>query len=421
MKSELKIADDTEVSFVPMDAVGELGGLRLDQTKPLEDVYNGYTYFVDGDVCVAKITPCFENGKGALAERLTNGVGFGTTELHVIRPLDQLDRKFLFYLTISHSFRNLGAAEMVGAGGQKRVPEAFIKNWRTHLPPLPTQKAIAAFLDEKTAQIDALIAKKQAILDRLAEKRQAVITQAVTKGLNPDAAMKDSGIRWLGAIPAHWQMMGIKNACEEIVDCKNRTPPNVTDGRFFVIRTSCLGGGLFDPSEGYWTDAESYAEWTKKGTPRSGDILISREAPMGEACAFPEGYELCLGQRMMLARPDPNKLVGYFLLMSIYSDLGREYVNLRSKGSTVGHLRVPEVFNFPVILPPLCEQRQIVDWLRRRIEELEQQRTLIEKSISLLIEYRRSLISFAVVGNLEEVSNDKAVNNGALILSSAFS
>jgi type I restriction enzyme S subunit len=177
-----------------MDAVGELGGLRLEEQRTLDEVYNGYTYFRDGDVVVAKITPCFENGKGALAAGLTNGVGFGTTELHVIRPNETVDPDFLFYLSIAHDFRCYGASEMVGAGGQKRVPERFIKDWLAPLPPIDTQQRITAFLDEKTAQLDGLIEKKRALLERLAEKRRAIITQAVTRGLDPAVPMKASGV-----------------------------------------------------------------------------------------------------------------------------------------------------------------------------------------------------------------------------------
>lgn len=125
LASELKCPPDTLVSFVPMDAVGEYGGLQLDQEKMLADVGGGYTYFRDRDVVVAKITPCFENGKGALAKDLTNGIAFGTTELHVLRARENIDPVFLFYLTISNAFRDMGEAHMYGAGGQKRVPELF--------------------------------------------------------------------------------------------------------------------------------------------------------------------------------------------------------------------------------------------------------------------------------------------------------
>jgi type I restriction enzyme, S subunit len=203
-KNKVRLQEDEMVSFIPMEAVGEYGGLNVDVQKLLGEIGSGYTYFADGDVVIAKITPCFENGKGALAKGLTNKVAFGTTELHVLRAGNKLDECFLFYLTISHLFRKLGEAEMYGAGGQKRVPESFIKDFRAGLPPLPEQRAIAHFLDHKTAQIDALIAKREALLAKLAEKRTALISQAVTKGLDTSVPMKDSGVAWLGEIPVGW-------------------------------------------------------------------------------------------------------------------------------------------------------------------------------------------------------------------------
>ena len=199
-----------EVSFIPMEAVGEYGGLDLSSVKPLAEVTSGYTYFGEGDVVVAKITPCFENGKGALAAGLTNGVAFGTTELHVLRVGNAADSRFLFYVSMSDAFRKLGEAEMYGAGGQKRVPESFIENLVHPLPPLSEQHAIASFLDRETAKIDALVAKKERLIELLQEKRAALITQAVTKGLDPDVRMTDSGIEWLGTIPKHWTVKPLR-------------------------------------------------------------------------------------------------------------------------------------------------------------------------------------------------------------------
>lgn len=184
----------TAVSFVPMEAVGEYGGLRLDEMKLLDEVANGYTYFREGDVVVAKITPCFENWKGSVAKGLENGIGFGTTELHVIRPADDLDRRFLFYLTITHAFRSIGASYMYGAGGQKRVPDDFVRNFRHLFPPINEQRTIAAFLNLETGRIDALLEKKQRQIELLQEKRAALISHAVTKGLDPTVKMKLSDI-----------------------------------------------------------------------------------------------------------------------------------------------------------------------------------------------------------------------------------
>ena len=179
-KSSLDMKHDELVSHIPMEAVGEYGGLDLEDVRKLGDVYDGYTFFEDGDVCIAKITPCFENGKGALAEGLINGVGFGTTELHIVRASSCVDRRFLFYVTIADGFRKLGASEMHGAAGQKRVPESFIKDWMLPLPPLHTQQEIVRFLDEMTTRLDELIDKIKESQNLLEEYRSALITQAVT-------------------------------------------------------------------------------------------------------------------------------------------------------------------------------------------------------------------------------------------------
>lgn len=181
IKSEINdIERDEIVSFVPMDAVGEYGGIRLDTNKILDDVYDGYTYFRDNDVVIAKITPCFENGKGALASNLTNKIAFGTTELHVMRPLNECSSRWLFYLSISHAFREIGASEMYGAGGQKRVPESFIKNFRLGIPSFEEQETIADYLDFELKKMSDMLAVNDKTIERLNEYRTALITAAVT-------------------------------------------------------------------------------------------------------------------------------------------------------------------------------------------------------------------------------------------------
>ena len=322
--------------------------------------------------------------------------------LSVFEPGEELDGSFLAWLCRSEPLNDqfkLTANGVTRFGlGQYPMKNAFVA-----LPPLNTQQRIARFLDKKTAQIDGLIEKKRALLERLAEKRQALITRAVTKGLNPDAPMKPSGIDWLGDIPAHWEMRRLKELCTDIIDCKNRTPPNVDNGDFFVVRTSCLGNGGFDPLGGYWTDQESFFEWTRKGVPQLNDVLISREAPIGEACMYPKGYTLCLGQRMMLARANSDKADSHFLLYSIYSDVGREYIELRKKGTTVGHLRVPEVLNFPIISPPIQEQIQVAALLRSELEGISTIEEQISDSCKMLLEYRAALITAAVTGKIQEL------------------
>jgi len=205
-KSEIAHLDrEAEVSFLPMEAVGENGELDLTRTRPIAEVENGYTYFRNGDVTFAKITPCFENGKGALMHDLVQGVGFGTTELTVVRVKKEFsDCAFVDWLFRSPGFRKNGEASMYGAGGQKRVPDDFVREFVTGIPPVKEQISIANFLAIETNKIDSLISEQEKLIELLKEKRQAVISHAVTKGLNPKAKMKDSGVEWLGEVPEHW-------------------------------------------------------------------------------------------------------------------------------------------------------------------------------------------------------------------------
>jgi type I restriction enzyme, S subunit len=121
------LGPDAFVSFVPMDAVGEHGGLTLTSEKQLDEIGNGYTYFADGDVVIAKITPCFENGKGALAANLTNGVAFGTTELHVVRPGPEIDPRFIFYISISDHFGRPGSPKCTAPADKSAFPRLSLK------------------------------------------------------------------------------------------------------------------------------------------------------------------------------------------------------------------------------------------------------------------------------------------------------
>lgn len=173
------LSADLPVSFLPMEAVGDDGTLDLERTRLVSEVAAGYTYFEDGDVTIAKITPCYENGKGAVMEGLVEGVGFGTTELIVMRPIQADCPKWLYYVTKCNAFRFPGEAMMLGAGGQKRVPDLFVKDYFAPVPPRDEQQAIADYLDAETAKIDDLIAHTNEEITLLKELRAATIADAV--------------------------------------------------------------------------------------------------------------------------------------------------------------------------------------------------------------------------------------------------
>ena len=181
-KSELKtIPLDTPVTFLPMESIGETGRLDTRNSKPLSEVVSaGYTYLAENDVIIAKITPCFENGKGAIATGLLNGIAFATTEVVPFRCF-RINNQYLYFLLSSSPFRKIAEGSMYGAGGQKRVSETFFANYKCCIPPTnEEQKQIAVFLNEETTKIDALVEKCETAIALLKERRTALIAAAVT-------------------------------------------------------------------------------------------------------------------------------------------------------------------------------------------------------------------------------------------------
>ena len=211
-KEDIDKTSSDLVVFLPMEKVTEAGEIDCSIKKPIFDLYNGFTSFRKNDVIVAKITPCFENGKGAFLNKLETEIGFGSTEFHVLRVQKDVCDLFLYYVTKSEIFMKVGEAFMSGAAGQKRVPTEFVADFPLASPPKPEQTTIANYLDHKTAEIDQLISQKEDLLCLYEEEKTAIINQAVTQGINPDVKLKDSGIDWLGEIPEHWEVKKLKYA-----------------------------------------------------------------------------------------------------------------------------------------------------------------------------------------------------------------
>lgn len=170
-----KEADPAQkVSFLSMASVSESGDVVNQESRILQETKKGYTYFERGDVLLAKITPCFENGKAALLDRLDTRIGFGSTEFHVLRPDPaKINPKYLFYLVWSDHFRFHGQKSMQGAAGQKRVSASFVKDFEIPLPPLPEQKRIATILEKA----DALRRKRQQAIELADQFLQSVFLE----------------------------------------------------------------------------------------------------------------------------------------------------------------------------------------------------------------------------------------------------
>lgn len=376
-RSEIRnLSADLEVSFYPMEAVG-FGELYEGQVRLLGDVSSGFTYFRNDDLLIAKITPSFENGKGALATGLCNGIGFGTTELHVIRPTSELNKEFLFYLTYSHEFRHPGEGMMDGTAGQKRIPNDFLFDYRVAIPPLPEQTAIAAYLDRKTAQIDAVIDKKERLIELLREERTAVISHAVTKGLNPDAPMKDSGVVWLGEVPAHWGAKKLKYVAG-LKSGDGISAILISDNGDYPVFG---GNGL----RGY---CSSY-------THDGAYVLIGRQGALCGNINYAKG-KFWASEHAVVATLNPD-----IELMWFGELLRGMNLNHFSQSAAQPGLAVEYIKNLEIPIPPFDEQTAIANYVDQRTAEIDQTVTRTEVQIERLREYRTALISAVVTGKVD--------------------
>ena len=144
-----RLKDELEISFIPMSLVSENGEIIASEIKTVEEVKSGFTYFAEGDVIFAKITPCMENGKGAVARGLKNGIAFGSTEFHVLRPIiGKSNSYWIYYVTSFEKFRVEAEANMTGSAGQRRVPISFLENYKVSEPPIELQNNFADFVQQ---------------------------------------------------------------------------------------------------------------------------------------------------------------------------------------------------------------------------------------------------------------------------------
>ena len=265
--------------------------------------------------------------------------------------------------------------------------------------PLDEQKSRADFLDVKCSNIDKMLSKTRSSIEEYKKLKQAVITQAVTKGVRGERKMKDSGVEWIGAIPKDWEIKRLKSFCT-IVDCKNRTPDVFPDGKYTVVRTTCIKDCSFSYEGSYQTDTTNFKAWTLKGQPHKGDIFFTREAPVGEACLVPNADNLCMGQRVMFFRPEDNSDARY-IMYSIYGPLVREYIASKNSGSTVGHLKLGQVACIPIFYCPPLEQKEIADYLDAKCAEIDKLIAKKEQLVKELENYKKSLIFEYVTGKKE--------------------
>jgi len=168
------------VVFLPMENISVDGKIDCREKRPVADVWNGFTYFRRGDVVLAKITPCFENAKGAFIENIDTQHGFGTTELIVMHPSPQIQGHYLRLLTSTESFLSIGKIQMTGSAGQQRISLEFVKNHEVALPPIEEQDDIIRYIKDKTVKIEKIIYQTEREIELIREYRSRLISDVVT-------------------------------------------------------------------------------------------------------------------------------------------------------------------------------------------------------------------------------------------------
>lgn len=270
------------------------------------------------------------------------------------------------------------------------------------IPSHSEQQAIANFLDRETTKIDALMLRKERLVELLQEKRTALITRAVTKGLDPNVPMKDSGVEWLGKIPSHWEVRRVAMAVQKITN--GFVGPTrdilVNDGTRYLQSLHIKEGTIDFDRRPYYVTGQ-WSEEHAKSVLRQDDVLVVQTGDIGQVCAVPAEFDGCNCHALIILRLKTNLGSGSFLSLLLQSDYGQNKLLWSQTGALHPHLECGHVREIPIPLPPLQEQRAILQYLQERISEINVLVAKANDGIERLREYRTALISAAVTGKID--------------------
>src|SRR3990170_2801985 len=265
-----ELPDNLNVTFVPMAAVDAFSGMiAAPRIRSLGEVRKGFTPFSDGDVIFAKITPSMENGKAAVAKDLKNGLGFGSTEFHVISAKEGLLSTYIYYFIRQESFRRDAKANFAGTAGQLRVPSSFIGNYPFPLPPLTEQERIVARIEELFTQLEAGVAGLKRIQAALKRYKASVLKAAVSgKLLNGELVIGD------GELPKGWRWVTVGDVATKVTDGTHKTPRYVDNGVPFISVNNISSDGIIDFSDCKFITSEEHEYLYKRCNPEIGDVFV---------------------------------------------------------------------------------------------------------------------------------------------------
>jgi type I restriction enzyme S subunit len=392
---DLPVDPEAAVTFLPMEAIGTSGIIDCSVKRSMREVASGFTYFERNDVVVAKITPCFENGKGAWLNTLDTPFGFGTTELIVLRPGAKIDGRFLYWVTQGRDFRSTGERSMTGSAGQQRISNEFVACFPLAVPPLSTQKYLCDALENKLSDIDRFIANKRLLMHLFEEQKVAAINRAVTRGINPTVRLKASGIDWLGEVPTHWRVQRIKHLVRS-VDHRS-----VSGNEPLLSMRMYHGLVRYDE---HYERAPQVATLVGYKLVQPGQIVINR-MQAGNGLIFASSLS-------GIVSPDysvfdvTGEVLPEFAATRFRSQTARTKFRQESKGlgtGSSGFLRLYDdrLASIHIAMPPQDEQEKILQYLRGSLAQIDAAIQTAARELDLIREFRAALISAVVNGDLD--------------------
>jgi type I restriction enzyme S subunit len=356
-----------------------------------------------GDVLVSRANTRELVGSVAVAERDYERLML-CDKLYRLRVDEQrCDAAFLASSLSTPAARGVIEATASGASSSMlNIGQAAITGMFIAVPPLREQQALVAFVQNEAAKIDALAEEQRRLIELLKEKRQAVISQAVTKGLNPNAPMKDSGVKWLGEVPAHWGMTKLKHLVAESVAGPygaSLTKDMYTSSGYRVYGQQQVIPDDFTVGDYYISEAKF--DEMRRYSVYKGDVLVSVMGTIGKVAVVPGNVEPGIINPRLVRYRCSESIRPRYLQRVLLSQKHQEHLLFEAKGTTMDGLNMSTLGNVPVPVPPLAEQAQIVEWLSSIQDETDALVVEAEKAASLLLERRAALISAAVTGKID--------------------
>ncbi len=309
-----------------------------------------------------------------------------------ITPTPDVEGRYLFYVLTSPSYKRFIAALSDGIN----INNLKFDDLREFVVPFPTraeQRRLVAILDEAFEAIATAKANTE-------------------KNLRNTGELFSSGLSRV--FSSDWPQVRIEDACESVMDCVNKTAPTINQrSAFKMIRTTNVRNGVVNLDSVRFVNEETYKAWTRRQVPRRGDVILTREAPMGEVGMLETDEPVFLGQRLVSYRAKASVLNGRFLLYALQSEPMQKQIHALASGSTVQHMRVPDSKNLRLPLPPIDQQRQAVELLDALRELTDVAANVLEKKLAALDELKQSLLHQAFTGHLTAKTADRQLAEAA--------